>query len=151
MAIVNGIGRIGYMKGGGKALWKDENIADSITSHAIGLSVSIKTNPFFMYFATNDVHVPRFPHDRFRGKNPMGLRGDAIVQFDWSVGQIMETLDKLGLSENTLIILSSDNGPVVDDGYQDRAEELLNGHSPAGRCVVISTVLLKGELVFLPL
>ena len=85
-----------------------------------------------MYFATNDVHVPRFPHDRFRGKNPMGLRGDAIVQFDWSVGQIMETLDKLGLSENTLIILSSDNGPVVDDGYQDRAEELLNGHSPAG-------------------
>lgn len=58
--------------------------------------------------------------------------GDAIVQFDWSVGQILETLDKLGLSENTLIILSSDNGPVVDDGYQDRAEELLNGHSPAG-------------------
>ena len=44
----------------------------------------------------------------------MGLRGDAIVQFDWSVGQILETLDKLGLSENTLIILSSDNGPVVD-------------------------------------
>lgn len=62
----------------------------------------------------------------------MGLRGDAIVQFDWSVGQIMDTLDKLGLSENTLDILSSDNGPVVDDGYQDRAEELLNGHSPAG-------------------
>lgn len=85
-----------------------------------------------MYFATNDVHVPRFPHERFRGKNPMGVRGDAIVQFDWSVGQILETLDKLGLSENTLIILSSDNGPVVDDGYQDRAEELLNGHSPAG-------------------
>ena len=132
MAIVNGIGRIGYMKGGGKALWKDENIADSITSHAIGFIREHKDEPFFMYFATNDVHVPRFPHDRFRGKNPMGLRGDAIVQFDWSVGQIMDTLDKLGLSENTLIILSSDNGPVVDDGYQDRAEELLNGHSPAG-------------------
>ena len=131
-SIVNGIPRIGYMKGGGKALWKDENIADSITSHAIGFIREHKDEPFFMYFATNDVHVPRFPHDRFRGKNPMGLRGDAIVQFDWSVGQIMETLDKLGLSENTLIILSSDNGPVVDDGYQDRAEELLNGHSPAG-------------------
>ena len=131
-SIVNGISRIGYMKGGGKALWKDENIADSITSHAIGFIREHKDEPFFMYFATNDVHVPRFPHDRFRGKNPMGLRGDAIVQFDWSVGQIMETLDKLGLSENTLIILSSDNGPVVDDGYQDRAEELLNGHSPAG-------------------
>lgn len=132
MAIVNGIGRIGYMKGGGKALWKDENIADSITTHAINFIREHKDEPFFMYFATNDVHVPRFPHERFRGKNPMGVRGDAIVQFDWSVGQILETLDKLGLSENTLIILSSDNGPVVDDGYQDRAEELLNGHSPAG-------------------
>ena len=76
--------------------------------------------------------IVHFPHDRFRGKNPMGVRGDAIVQFDWSVGQIMETLDKLGLAENTLIILSSDNGPVVDDGYDDKAEELLNGHSPAG-------------------
>lgn len=132
MSIVNGIGRIGYMKGGGKALWKDENIADSITTHAIDFIKQHKDEPFFMYFATNDVHVPRFPHDRFRGKNPMGLRGDAIVQFDWSVGQIMETLDKLGLTENTLIILSSDNGPVVDDGYDDKAEELLNGHSPAG-------------------
>ena len=104
MSIVNGISRIGFMKGGGKALWKDENIADSITTHAIDFIKQHKDEPFFMYFATNDVHVPRFPHDRFRGKNPMGVRGDAIVQFDWSVGQIMETLDKLGLAENTLII-----------------------------------------------
>lgn len=132
MSIVNGISRIGFMKGGGKALWKDENIADSITAHAIDFIAQHKDEPFFMYFATNDVHVPRFPHDRFRGKNPMGLRGDAIVQFDWSVGQIMDALDKWGLTENTLIILSSDNGPVVDDGYDDKAEELLNGHSPAG-------------------
>lgn len=78
------------------------------------------------------MHVPRFPHERFRGKSPMGLRGDAILQFDWSVGQIMKTLDRLGLTENTLVILSSDNGPVVDDGYDDRAEELLNGHTPSG-------------------
>lgn len=132
MSIVNGISRIGYMKGGGKALWKDENIADSITSHAIGFIKQHKDEPFFMYFATNDVHVPRFPHERFRGKNAMGLRGDAIVQFDWTVGQLMDTLDKLGLTENTLVILTSDNGPVVDDGYDDKAEELLNGHSPAG-------------------
>lgn len=62
----------------------------------------------------------------------MGLRGDAIAQFDWTVGQLMETLDQLGLTENTLIILSSDNGPVVDDGYKDKAEELLNGHTPSG-------------------
>ena len=131
-SIVNGIGRIGYMKGGGKALWKDENIADSITSHAINFIKANKNTPFFMYFCTNDVHVPRFPHPRFRGQSGMGLRGDAIVQFDWAVGQLMETLDKLGIADNTIILLSSDNGPVIDDGYQDQAAELLNGHKPAG-------------------
>lgn len=132
MSIVNGISRIGFMKGGGKALWKDENIADSITRHAIRFMEQNKGKPFFMYFATNDVHVPRFPHQRFRGKNKMGLRGDAIVQFDWTVGELMKALDRLGLSKNTLIILSSDNGPVIDDGYADKAKELLNGHKPAG-------------------
>ena len=132
MSIVNGIGRIGYMKGGGKALWKDENIADSITSHAVEFIKQHQDEPFFMYFATNDVHVPRFPHERFRGKTNMGLRGDAIVEFDWSVGQIMKTLEELGIADNTMIILTSDNGPVVDDGYDDKAEELLHGHQPAG-------------------
>lgn len=132
MSIVNGISRIGYMKGGGKALWKDENIADSITVHAIDFMKANRNQPFFMYFATNDVHVPRFPHDRFREKNPMGLRGDAIAQFDWAVGQVLDALDEMGLADNTLIILSSDNGPVVDDGYADRAVELLGDHQPAG-------------------
>ena len=134
MSIVNGIGRIGFMKGGGKALWKDENIADSITDHAIDF---IRENansdePFFMYLCTNDVHVPRFPHERFRGKNEMGLRGDAIAQFDWTVGRVLDTLDSLGIADNTLVILSSDNGPVLDDGYDDHAEELVGDHSPTG-------------------
>ena len=151
MSIVNGISRIGYMKGGGKALWKDENIADSITTHAIQFIESHKDEPFFLYFATNDVHVPRFPHDRFRGKNPMGLRGDAIAQFDWSVGELLNTLDRLGLTENTLVILSSDNGPVVDDGYADEAEERLNGHRPSGPWRGTSTVLSKEELPYQPL
>lgn len=132
MSIVNGISRIGYMKGGGKALWKDENIADSITSHAVEFIKQHRDTPFFMYFATNDVHVPRFPHSRFRGKSSMGLRGDAIVQFDWSVGQLVKALKELEIYDNTLIILSSDNGPVIDDGYEDHAEELLGGHYPSG-------------------
>ena len=131
-AIVNGISRIGYMKGGGKALWKDENIADSIVTHALDFIRANQNRPFFLYFATNDIHVPRFPHERFRGKNPMGLRGDAIAQFDWSVGRLLQTLDELGLTENTLIILSSDNGPVVDDGYADQATERLGDHRPTG-------------------
>jgi len=132
-AIVNGIGRIGYMRGGGKALWKDENIADSLTTHALAFIRENKDRPFFMYLATNDVHVPRFPHERFRGKSGMGLRGDAIVEFDWTVGEVMRQLEELGLSENTLLIVTSDNGPVLDDGYQDQARELLNGHDPSGQ------------------
>ena len=131
-AIVNGIGRIGYMKGGGKALWKDENIADSITAYAVNYIKENADRPFFMYFATNDVHVPRFPNERFRGKSGMGLRGDAIVQFDWSVGEILHTLDRLGIADNTIVMLTSDNGPITDDGYDDRADELLHGHSPQG-------------------
>ena len=133
MSIVNGIGRIGYMKGGGTALWKDENIADSITAKAVDFIKVNSKRPFFMYFATNDVHVPRFPHERFRGSSSMGLRGDAIAQFDWCVGKLVRVLEEEGLLENTLIILTSDNGPVLDDGYADRAEELVGEHSPTGR------------------
>lgn len=131
-AVVNGIGRIGYMTGGGKALWKDQDIADSITAHALQYIGQHRDKPFFLYLATNDIHVPRYPHDRFRGNNPMGFRGDAISQFDWTVGQVTAKLDELGLTDNTLIILTSDNGPVLDDGYQDQAPELAGSHRPGG-------------------
>lgn len=131
-SIVDGISRIGFMKGGGKALWKDENIADSIVAHSVRFINEHKDEPFFMYLCTNDVHVPRWPHERFRGKNPMGLRGDAIAQFDWTVGQVMDALETAGIADNTLVIISSDNGPVLDDGYKDHAAELLEGHSPSG-------------------
>lgn len=132
MSIVNGISRIGYMKGGGTALWKDENIADSIARHATDFIERHQNEPFFMYLATNDVHVPRFPHTRFRGQSSMGLRGDAIVQFDWTVGEVMKTLRRLGIADNTLVILTSDNGPVVDDGYDDEAQQRLGEHRPWG-------------------
>ena len=132
MSIVNGIGRIGFMKGGGKALWKDENIADSIASHAIGFIEKNAKDPFFLYLCTNDVHVPRYPHERFRGKSPMGLRGEAILQFDWTVKQITDALERKGLADNTILIITSDNGPVLDDGYQDQAIELAGGHKPGG-------------------
>ena len=62
----------------------------------------------------------------------MGLRGDAIAEFDWTVGAIMDRLERLGLTDNTILIVTSDNGPVLEDGYQDQARELLNGHSPSG-------------------
>jgi arylsulfatase A-like enzyme len=132
MSIVNGISRIGFMKGGKSALWKDEEIADRITSKAISFIEINKEKPFFLYFATQDAHVPRVPNPRFVGKSGMGPRGDALIEFDWSVGEIMKTLKRLGIEKNTIIILSSDNGPVVDDGYKDQAVELLGDHKPAG-------------------
>lgn len=131
-AIVNGISRIGYMKGGGKALWLDENIADSITAHAVSFIKESKDKPFFLYFGTNDIHVPRVPHPRFRGKSGMGPRGDAILEFDWSVGQVVQAVRDIGAENNTIIIITSDNGPVIDDGYMDQAVELLGDHRPWG-------------------
>ncbi len=133
-SIVNGISRIGYMKGGKSALWRDQDIQDSIIVHAVRFieSETKNNNPFFLYLATNDIHVPRDPHERFVGKSGMGPRGDALLEFDWGVGEIMSTLKRLGIEENTIVILSSDNGPVVDDGYHDNAVELLGNHKPAG-------------------
>jgi arylsulfatase A-like enzyme len=132
MSIVNGISRIGFMKGGKSALWKDDEIADVITGKALSFIEKSKDKPFFLYFATQDAHVPRVPGPRFVGASGMGPRGDAIIEFDWSVGEVMKTLKRLGLEKNTIIILSSDNGPVVDDGYKDQAVELLGNHKPAG-------------------
>lgn len=131
-SIVNGIGRIGYMKGGGSALWRDEDIADSIAASAIRFMAANSSSPFFMYLCTNDIHVPRYPHERFRGTSGMGLRGEAILQFDYTVGLICDALDSLGISDNTLLIITSDNGPVLDDGYRDQAVELAGGHAPGG-------------------
>lgn len=130
--IVNGISRIGYMKGGQKARWKDEQIGETLTAKAQAFIEAHRDVPFFLYFATQDAHVPRVSSSRFAGKSGMGPRGDCLLEFDWSVGQIIATLKKLGLDENTLIVVSSDNGPVVDDGYKDRAVELLGGHKPGG-------------------
>ena len=131
-AIVNGISRIGHMKGGTRALWKDEDMADHFAGQAVRFIRESKERPFFLYFALHDIHVPRVPHPRFVGKSTMGPRGDAIVQADWQVGEVLKALDELELADNTLVLFSSDNGPVLDDGYQDSAVEKLGAHQPAG-------------------
>ena len=132
MAIVNGVSRIGYMTGGTSALWVDEDMADTFAKKGTAFIAQIKMRPFFLYFATHDIHVPRLPNKRFGGKTPMGPRGDAIAELDWTVGQVLGALDSNGLARNTLVIFSSDNGPVVDDGYQDDAVTKLGDHRPAG-------------------
>ncbi len=134
--IINGISRIGYMSGGKAARWVDEDMADVITEKAVAfIDRSVKERgrePFFLYFSFHDIHVPRVPHQRFVGKTPMGPRGDAIVQMDWCVGEIVAALDRHGLDENTLVIFASDNGPVIDDGYHDDAVTKLGDHKAAG-------------------
>ena len=130
--IINGIPRIGWMTGGKSALWNDEDIADVITNKAKKFIADAKDEPFFLYMGTQDVHVPRIPHPRFAGKSGLGTRGDVILQLDWTIGEIMHTLDSLNIADNTIFIFTSDNGPVIDDGYADQAEEMLNGHTPMG-------------------
>ena len=130
--IVDGISRIGFMSGGQAARWKDVDKADILTGQAVDFIRRNTNAPFFLYFATHDPHVPRVPHPRFVGKSGCGVRGDVIVEFDWCVGEILAALDRYQLASNTIVILSSDNGPVVDDGYADGAAENLHGHTPAG-------------------
>ena len=129
--IVNGISRIGYMTGGKAALWKDEDMADVFTGKATAFIEQHRGKPFFLFFALHDPHVPRVPHPRFVGATSMGPRGDAIAQLDWSVGEVLATLDRLKLAKDTLVLFTSDNGPVLDDGYRDEAVEKLGDHAPA--------------------
>lgn len=134
--IVNGISRIGFMSGGKAARWVDEDMADVITTQAKSFIDRHVANhsgqPFFLYFNPHDIHVPRVPHPRFVGATSMGPRGDAIAELDWTVGELLETLDQHRLTENTLVIFSSDNGPVLNDGYKDEAVEKIGDHRPAG-------------------
>ncbi|MCY1722745.1 arylsulfatase [Prolixibacteraceae bacterium Z1-6] len=130
--IVNGIPRIGFMKGGESAKWSDIDMADHFLAKAQSYVKAHKEEPFFLVYTMQQPHVPRTPHPRFVGKSGMGARGDAIVEADWCLGEFMKTLEEEGVLDNTLIIFSSDNGPVLNDGYYDDAVELLGDHKPAG-------------------
>ncbi|MAJ50660.1 MAG: arylsulfatase [Flammeovirgaceae bacterium] len=131
-SIINGIPRIGYMKGGEKARWSDIDMADHFLKKAQDYIKENKENPFFLYYTLQQPHVPRTPHPRFEGKSGMGPRGDAIIEADWCIGELYKTLKSEGILDNTLIIFSSDNGPVLNDGYYDDAVEKLGEHTPSG-------------------
>jgi arylsulfatase A-like enzyme len=130
--IVDGVSRIGFMTGGKSALWKDEEMAATFTSKATEFIEHNQHHPFLLYFTPSDIHVPRVPAAQFAGKNECGVRCDVINQLDWSVQQIVETLHRLHLEEDTLILFTSDNGPVVNDGYDDGSDRKLGDHKPAG-------------------
>lgn len=131
--IHNGISRIGFYTGGHAARFRDEDLADKWVEKSNEFIAANKDKPFFLFFSSHDIHVPRMPHERFQGKTPLGFRGDAIVQLDWCVGEVMKTLDKHNLTEKTLVVFCSDNGPVLDDGYKDGAVEKIGSHRAAGK------------------
>ncbi|MEM7479003.1 MAG: sulfatase-like hydrolase/transferase, partial [Planctomycetota bacterium] len=131
--IHNGISRIGFYTGGHAARFRDEDLADKWVEKSVEFIEQNKENPFFLFFSSHDIHVPRMPHERFQGATKLGYRADAIIQLDWCVGELMKTLDRLELAENTLVVFCSDNGPVMDDGYKDDALEKLGDHRAAGK------------------
>lgn len=130
--IVNGIARIGYMKGGKLARWTDEELGPVFLSKAQEFIATNNDKPFFLYYSLHDIHAPRMPSTMFKGKSKLGYRGDAILEMDWAVGEILKQLDHLGIADNTMIIFSSDNGPVLHDGYNDMAVEKNGDHTASG-------------------
>lgn len=143
-AIVNGVPRIGFQTGGKKAQWKDEDMAELFLNKAKDFVKRNADKPFFLYYGLHQPHVPRVPNERFAGKSSMGARGDVILEADWCVSEFLNVLDTIGISDNTLVIFTSDNGPVLDDGYADKAVELVGDHKPAGPYRGWKTTLYTG-------
>ncbi|CAN0479548.1 unnamed protein product, partial [Scytosiphon promiscuus] len=88
-----------------------------------------KQNPFFLYLATTHIHHPFTPGKNFQGKSDAELYGDFIKELDWMVGQVISTLEKQGVAENTLVILTSDNGAMLNLGGRNavKAGDKING------------------------
>jgi len=122
-AFAAGRNRIGWSKGGKSAWWKDTEIADTHTRESIRFIEQHKEEKFFLLFAPHNVHAPAIPHPRFVGGSGLGNRADMLQELDASIGEILQTLDRLNLTKDTLIIYSSDNGAYVNDE---------DGHKPTG-------------------
>ena len=132
-SFINGMPRIGEQTGGKAALWDDENISTVIAAKSCEFIEQHKDRPFFLEVSTHNIHVPRSPNPKFLGKSECGVRGDTIMEFDWTVGQVLDALDRLKLTDNTLVILTSDNGGALDDNGPDTvhgigSKEANNGH-----------------------
>jgi arylsulfatase A len=96
-----------------------ESLTTRYTERAVDFIGRHKDEPFFLYVPHSMPHVPLFVSDKFAGKSGSGLYGDVIQELDWSVGQILQALEKNGLDKNTIVIMTSDNGPWT--GYGNHA------------------------------
>ncbi|MBT3279461.1 MAG: arylsulfatase [Phycisphaerales bacterium] len=114
-----GLGEIGGAK---KAhlLYRDEKVGMTLTEKATTwLKAQKKDKPFFLYFATTNIHHPFTPAKRFQGTSQCGRYGDFIHELDWIVGEVVKTLDDMGVADNTLVIFTSDNGGMLNAGGQE--------------------------------
>ena len=93
-----------------------EQLTTQYTEHSIRFIEAHRSQPFFLYLAHSMPHVPLYVSGKFKGKTARGLFGDVIEEIDWSVGQVVDTLRRLHLEENTLILFTSDNGPWLSYG-----------------------------------
>jgi arylsulfatase A-like enzyme len=139
MTIVNSVSRIGCMRGGAAALWDEETMTETLLNEAVSFVTKNKDAPFFLDYALQQPHVPRISGPRFAGVTGLGPRGDVIAELDWCMGEMLDALDRLGLNENTIVIFSSDDVPVLDNGYEDDAVELYGDHRSASPCAAAST------------
>ncbi len=116
--------------------WKLENILPDLTSYAVRWieKTAPAKKPFFLYFALTSPHYPVVPAPEFVGKTKVGAYGDFVHQTDWSIGQVLDALDRAGVGNNTLVIFTSDNGAEitgeVKPGAYDRVQEF--GHRSSG-------------------
>ncbi|MGB6045545.1 MAG: sulfatase-like hydrolase/transferase, partial [Pirellulales bacterium] len=100
-----------------KVTGKDQEMLTTwYTERAVKFITANKDRPFFVYLPHSMVHVPLYVSDKFRGKSKRGLFGDVVMELDWSVGRIMDTLRRHDLDSNTLVIFTSDNGPWLSYG-----------------------------------
>lgn len=103
----------GVLQGGKSALVKHDELCALHTEKAVKFIEQNKERPFFLYYGTMNVHVPITPGKRFQGSSGIGAHGDYIQELDWAVGEVLGTLDRLGLAEKTLVFFTSDNGGVL--------------------------------------
>jgi arylsulfatase len=99
-----------------KTLKDQAELTTLYTEEAVRFIQENQTGPFFLYLAHAMPHVPLAASKKFAGMSGQGLYGDVVMEIDWSVGQILKTLDETGLSENTLVVFTSDNGPWINYG-----------------------------------
>jgi arylsulfatase A-like enzyme len=102
-----------HFTGGKGALYDHRDLALRLTERAEAWIREQADDPFFLYFAHRNTHGPIIPNERIRGRSGIGAYGDFVLELDWSVGRILDTLDELGLTDDTLVLFSSDNGAVV--------------------------------------